>query len=47
MLEKLEAVYFTSQSERICDFLEKSKNVALTTSVPTTLDEFKFHTSRS
>ena len=49
MHETLEAVYFTSQSERIGDFLEEFKNVALVTSVPTTLDEFKFqfHTSRS
>jgi len=31
MVEKLEVIYFISQSERIGDFLEEYKNVALTT----------------
>ena len=45
--EKLEAVYSTSRSERIGDFLEELKNATLTTSVPITPDELMAHTLRS
>jgi hypothetical protein len=43
-LEKLQGVSFTSRAGRIGDFLGEFKSVALTTSVPTTLLEFRFHT---
>jgi hypothetical protein len=46
-LEKLQEVSFTSRSGQIGDFFGEFKSVALTTSVPTTLSEFAFHTSWS
>ena len=47
MSGNLRNVYFTSDSEQIGDFLDEFKNVALTTSVPAVLQEFKFHTPHS
>ena len=46
-LGKLENTYFSSHSRQIGDFLGEFKNVALTTSTPTTLQEFHFRTSVS
>jgi len=47
MLERLETVYFTSISQQIGDFLQEFKSVALTTSIPATLSEFRFQTLQS
>jgi len=44
MLEKLETVYFTSQSEQIGNFLGKFKSVALTTPAAATLSTLWFST---
>ena len=46
-LEKLEEVYFRSESGQIGDFLGAFKSVALTTSVRNTLRAFSFCTTRS
>jgi len=46
MVEKLETVHFSSQSEQIGDFLGEFKSVALTTSTLTSLEEFRFYTPR-
>ena len=45
-LENLDSVTIQSESGSIDDFLEAFKGVALTTSMPATLSEFFFHTSR-
>jgi len=46
-LEKLNSVYFRSESSRIGDFLGAFKSVAFTPSSRDTLSKFKFFTSRS
>ena len=45
--ERLEEVYFRSESEQIGDLLREFESVALTMSVQNTLSVFWFHTSRS
>jgi hypothetical protein len=47
VLGKLNWAYFRSESEKIGDFLEAFKNVALTTSASATLSGLEFHTTRS
>ena len=47
MFEKLETVYFTSQSEQIGNFLAKFRSAALTTTVAATLSTLWFSTSQS
>ena len=46
-LGKLASITIHSQSESIGDFLGAFESVALTTSIPTTLLKFRFHTDRS
>ena len=43
---KLTSIIFNSESPSISDFLEAFKSVALTTSIPATLSQFEFYTSR-